>query len=119
MTTQSNTQQGNTASHTAWAREKLDEMDATLGSLESDAGKLQGDARVKAESALADMRAHRDHFRQTLEQDGQAGKDAHAHTKAALEAGWSAFQASVHATSTQQATMPDSTPPADSAPAHG
>lgn len=101
MTTQSNTQD-----HMAWAKERLEEMDATLVSLGSNAGKLQGGAHANAASALAGMRAKRDAFQATIEQAGQAGATAHAHTKAALEAGWSAFQESAHAASTQAASTP-------------
>ena len=39
-----------------WAKERIDEMDATLASLETKASKLQADARAKANQALADMR---------------------------------------------------------------
>jgi len=49
-----------------WAKERIDEMDATLASLEAKASELQADARSKANQALADMRKKRDDFRDTL-----------------------------------------------------
>jgi hypothetical protein len=107
MTTPSNAHD-----HTVWAMERLDEMDATLAALESNAGKLRGDARANAENELANMRAKRDAFRETLEKDGEAGKASQARTRVALEAGWSAFQASVHATPAQQASASNNSAPA-------
>jgi hypothetical protein len=98
----------------AWARERLDEMDATLAALERNAGTLQGEARAKADGALADMRAKRDAFQATIEKDGEAGKAAQARTRAALEAGWSAFQASAHVTPAQQASASNNSAPAQS-----
>jgi hypothetical protein len=120
MTTQSNmTPSSNAHGYVTWAKERLDEMDANLAVLESNAGKLQGDARARAESALAEMRAKRDAFQAILEKEGKTGQAAQAHTKTALEAGWSAFQASVHAASTQPASTPtNSTPPSGGAPTH-
>ena len=53
-----------------WAKERIDEMDATLASLEAKVSELQADARTKANHALADMRKKRDDFRDTLKKQG-------------------------------------------------
>ena len=36
-----------------WAKERIDEMDATLASIEAKASEFQADARAKANQALA------------------------------------------------------------------
>ena len=69
-----------------WAKERLDEMDATLASFESKVGQLRGDVRAKAESTLADMRARGDAFRETIKKEREANEAAWARVKAALEA---------------------------------
>jgi hypothetical protein len=78
-----------------WAKMRLDEMDATLALFEGKVGALQGDARAKAESALADMRAKREAFRETIKKGKEMGEADWTRAKAALETDWSAFEASV------------------------
>jgi hypothetical protein len=78
-----------------WAKERLDEMDATLALFESKVGELQGDARAKAESALADMRAKRDAFRETIKKEAEMSEADWTRAKAVMEADWNAFEASV------------------------
>ena len=57
-----------------WAKERLDEIDATLASFEHKAEKLQADARPKAEKASADMRAARDQFQKSIKEQGRRAK---------------------------------------------
>ena len=78
-----------------WAKERLDEMDATLALFESKVGELQGDARAKAERALADMRVKRDAFRETIKKETEMSEADWNRAKASLETDWSAFEASV------------------------
>jgi hypothetical protein len=78
-----------------WAKERLDEMDATLALFENKVGELQGDARIKAERALADMRAKRDAFRETIKKEKEMSEADWNSAKASLETDWSAFEASV------------------------
>ena len=59
-------------SYLDWAKERLDEIDATLSSFQHDAAKLQADVRVKAEKAMADMRAARDDFRRSVNEHANA-----------------------------------------------
>jgi hypothetical protein len=70
-------------------------MDATLALFESKVGTFQGDARAKAESALTDMRAKRDAFRETIRKEGEMTEADWTRAKVALEADWGAFEASV------------------------
>jgi hypothetical protein len=78
-----------------WAKERLDEMDATLALFEKKVAEVRADARAKADSALADMRAKRDAFRDVLKTESKAGEAEWTRAKAALEKDWSAFEAAV------------------------
>src|SRR4029453_5232164 len=78
-----------------WAKERLDEMDATLALLEGTAGKLQADARAKADLALTEIRNRRDEFQQIIEKQREAGEATWVAVKATLERDWKAFEASV------------------------
>jgi hypothetical protein len=40
----------------SWAKERMDEMDATLASLEGKISEVHADARAKANQALSDMK---------------------------------------------------------------
>ena len=45
-----------------WAKERIDEMDAALASLEAKASRLQADSKVKADQLIADLHKRRDEF---------------------------------------------------------
>lgn len=78
-----------------WAKERLDEMDATLASVEKRLGELKSENRAKAERAVAEMRAQREAFKQTVEAKKQASEAEWQQTKAKLEFRWTAFEAGV------------------------
>ena len=78
-----------------WAKERIDEMDATLASFEAKVSELQADARTKANQALADMRKKRDDFRDTLKKQADANEAVWIKEKARLQSEWNAFEADV------------------------
>jgi hypothetical protein len=78
-----------------WAKERLDEMDATLASLEKKVGDLKSENRAAAERAIAEMREQREAFKQTVEAKKQASEAEWQQTKAMLESRWTAFEAAV------------------------
>jgi hypothetical protein len=78
-----------------WAKQRIDEMDATLASLETKVSEVQADARVKANQALADVRKKRDDFRSTVKKQAEANEAAWIKAKAQLETEWSAFETEV------------------------
>ena len=78
-----------------WAKERLDEMDATLTSLEDKVGEVQADARDKANKALADLRKKRDDFRDTIKKQSEANEAAWNSAKTKLESEWNVFEAEV------------------------
>ena len=80
----------------SWAKERIDEMDATLASLESKAGQMQAATRVKADQFIAEMKKKRDEFESTVKNQAEAGEAAAEGAKVRLETGWKAFQAETH-----------------------
>ena len=87
--------QGNFHFFANWAKERLDEMDAALTSLEGKVAGVQADARDKAGKALADLRSNRDAFRDAVKQQAGASESAWTGAKTRLEAEWNAFEAEV------------------------
>jgi hypothetical protein len=75
-----------------WAKERIDEMDATLASFEGKVSEVQADARAKANQTLADMRKKRDDFRDTVKKQAQANEAGWIREKARLESEWNAFE---------------------------
>jgi hypothetical protein len=80
-----------------WAKERIDEMDATLASLEAKAGQVQADAKVKANHLIADLKKLRDQFEATAKAQAQEGEAAWQRTKAQLESQWNVFERQVKA----------------------
>ena len=80
---------------TNWARERLDEMDATLTSLDDKAAEVQADAREKAGKVLAELRKNRDEFRDAIKKQAGANEAAWTSAKTGLETDWRAFEAEV------------------------
>ena len=78
-----------------WAKGRLDEMDATLTSLEGKVGGVQADARDKANKVLADLRKKRDDFQDTVKKQSEANEAAWISAKTKLESEWNVFEAEV------------------------
>jgi hypothetical protein len=78
-----------------WAKGRLDEMDATLTSLEGKVGCVQADARDKAAKALAELRKSRDGFQAAAKQQAAANEAALTDAKTKLETQWTAFESEV------------------------
>ena len=78
-----------------WAKERIDEMDATLASLEAKATQLQADSRVKANQLIIDLQKRRDEFQATVKEQAEAGEAAWERTKPQLESSWNDFEAKV------------------------
>jgi len=78
-----------------WAKERLDEMDAALTSLEGGIGEVQAEARHIANNAVADLRKSHDRFRDTVKNHAEASEAAWIGAKARLEDEWCLFEAGV------------------------
>lgn len=78
-----------------WAKERIDEMDVVVASLEGKATQLAADSRVTAEKIVADLRAKRDEFLQNMKKHAGADETAWSQAKAKLETEWNGFQADI------------------------
>ncbi len=87
--------QSNIHFYVDWAKERLDEMDATLTSLEGKVGGVQADVRDKAHKVLADLRKKRDDFRDTVKKQAESNEAAWISAKTKLESEWSFFETEV------------------------
>ena len=58
------------------AKERLDEMDATVTSLEGKAAEVKTDVSDKAKKILANLREQRDDFRDTMKKQSEANETA-------------------------------------------
>jgi hypothetical protein len=78
-----------------WAKERIDEMDAALASIEAKAGQVQDDSKVKATQLIADLKKRRDEFQATMRKQAEAGEAAWERTKVQLEHQWNGFETQV------------------------
>jgi uncharacterized phage infection (PIP) family protein YhgE len=78
-----------------WAKERIDEMDATLASLERKASHVQADLKEKANELISDLRTRRDEFQTLAKKQAEAGVAGWERTKAQLESQWNGFEAQV------------------------
>jgi hypothetical protein len=80
-----------------WTKERIDEMDATLASLEAKATLVKADSKVKADQLIADLKKRRDEFGANAKAQAQAGEAALHAAKAQLESQWKGFETQVKA----------------------
>jgi hypothetical protein len=65
-----------------WAKERIDEMDATVASLKSKAAELRAESRVKADHFIADLRTKRDEFEVTVKPSARTSSSTKLSSKA-------------------------------------
>lgn len=78
-----------------WAKERLNEIDATLTLIETRVGSLQADAKKQAENAILEIRAQRDVFKEAIQKQKVESEAGWAKAKSGLEANWTSFEALV------------------------
>jgi hypothetical protein len=78
-----------------WAKERIDEMDAVLASLEAKAGEVQAESRSKADLLIADLHKKRDEFQEVAKKQADAGEATWLRTKSQLEGTWNDFEIEV------------------------
>ncbi|MDP2409339.1 MAG: hypothetical protein Q8M26_03530 [Pseudolabrys sp.] len=76
----------------SWAKERIDEMDATLASLENKSAQMQAETRVKADKCIAEMKKKRNEFESTVKAQAEAGEGAWDSAKERLETELKGFQ---------------------------
>ena len=79
--------QSNIHFFTNWAKERLDEMDAAVTSLEGKLAEVQSDARDKADKVLADLRKKRDDFQNTIRKQSEFNEGRLARRKSKIRVG--------------------------------
>ena len=84
--------QSNIHFYVNWAKERLDEMDATLTSFENKVAEVQADARDRADKVLSVMREKRDDFRNIVKKQAEANEAGWITAQAQLEFEWGSFE---------------------------
>ena len=79
----------------SWTKERNDEMDAILASLESRTSELKAEAKTKADQLIAEMKKRRDDFQANAKAHAEAGEAAWHTAKAQLDSEWHGFEAQV------------------------
>lgn len=85
----------NTDFYANWAKERIDEMDAILGSLETRLNEVHADAKAKAHQLIADLKKRRDEFQAISKKHAAASEPLWEKAKTQLESNWTAFEAQV------------------------
>ena len=78
-----------------WTKERIDEMDAVLASLEAKAHTLQADSRKKADQFVQRLARTRDEFKAAATKQAEAGETAWQRAKPQMESLWANFEAEV------------------------
>lgn len=89
------TQHSSMHTYLNWAKERIDEMDATLASLEAKVGEMQAETKVHADQLIAELGKRRDEFKASVKEQAKAGEAAWERTKPELESRWNEFEAQV------------------------
>jgi alpha-L-arabinofuranosidase len=82
-------------SYLNWTKERLDEMDATLASLEGKASQVKAESKTQADQLIGELKKRRDEFQAKVKAQAQAGETALQAMKPQLESQWQAFEAQV------------------------
>lgn len=75
-----------------WAKERLDEMDAALASLEAKVPQVKADSKMKAEQAIADLKRRRDEFASLAKKEAEAGEATWKRVQTELQSQWNSFE---------------------------
>jgi hypothetical protein len=78
-----------------WTKERIDEMDATLASIESKVAEMRAESRAKADQFIGDLRQKRTEFESTVKKQAEEGEAAWETTKARLETQWESFETEI------------------------
>ena len=75
-----------------WTKQRIDEMDAALASLEAKVSQLKADSKAKADHLLADLKERQHEFQAKAKAQAQAGEATLQASKAQLESQWHGFE---------------------------
>jgi hypothetical protein len=88
-------EQSSMHAYLSWTKQRIDEMDATLASLEAKGSQLKAESKVKADQMIADLKKRRDEFQATIKAQLEAAEVTVRANKERLEAQWPGFEAQV------------------------
>ena len=77
--------------HLNWTKERIDEMDAALASLETKGSQVKADSMAKADQLITELKKRRAEFESKVKAQAQAGEAALEVSKAQLESQWHGF----------------------------
>ena len=75
-----------------WAKERLDEIDATLAALQARVGTLQAETKTQAEKTIAEIRAQQQVFQDMLKKQTEEGTANWTNMMRGLESNWASFE---------------------------
>lgn len=78
-----------------WTKERIDEMDAALASLEATANQVGVDSKAKADQLIANLKKRRDEFQATVKRQAETGEAAWERSRAQLDSQWNGFEAQI------------------------
>jgi len=90
-------QQSSLHPYLEWTKQRINEMDAALASLETKAGKMSADSKTKAEQLLTELNKRREEFQAKSKASAQAGEAALRAAQAQLETQWEGFEGQLKA----------------------
>jgi uncharacterized phage infection (PIP) family protein YhgE len=80
-----------------WAKERIDEMDAALASLEASAKQVKANVKAKADQSIAELKKRRSEFEELAKKQVEAGEAAWQRARPQLEAQWNEFESQLKA----------------------
>jgi hypothetical protein len=80
-----------------WTKERMDEMNATLASLEAKTSVVKANAKENADELVAELKRRRDEFRTSVDRHTQAAELARERAKTQLETLWHEFETQLEA----------------------
>jgi hypothetical protein len=78
-----------------WAKERLDEIDATLASLQARVDTLQAETKTQAEKTIVEIRAQQQVFQDLLKKQTAEGTANWVNLMRGLESNWASFESLV------------------------
>jgi len=78
-----------------WAKSRLDEMDAALAVFETKVDDAEAGTREKADTAIENMKKHRDAFKARIQTERDSDVNAWGEANAQLETEWHGFERNV------------------------
>lgn len=80
-----------------WTKQRIDEMDATLATLEAQSGRVGVESKAKTVQLIANLKKRRDEFQVNAKANAESGEAALKDIEAQLDTQWTGFQVQLKA----------------------